>query len=228
MKFRTINNINKCYLASFEETNEWFFIIYEKGKDGWCHFNLWDVQNAKLGNTKIPRMGLKFIHFPSGDVFEPVKPRDDLFVSVPVFSGGEISYLTVDFLDKKIRIHTFSTSTKEIVIIKDFELDTMVDYQNLQLTGEPLTLFTFDDVDSFEILYPERLSIKLNQSPSLICRIGDNLYFYEWKENPKTPKDVVEPENFEYVTEVNIVTGKRHRIQGTLTLMPDGSYWLSQ
>ena len=72
--------------------------------------------------------------------------------------------------------------------------------------------------DSFQLIWPERVSFPVGERESFLFREGGRLYFSTWQD---------EPEYHEEVLVRSMDTGELiERISGALMFMPDGQRWI--
>ncbi len=82
----------------------------------------------------------------------------------------------------------------------------------------PLMLARHGMENSFQLIWPERVSFPIGEREAFLFRDGERLYFSSWQE---------EPEYQEEILVRSISTGEiMERIPGTLMFMPDGQKWI--
>ena len=92
---------------------------------------------------------------------------------------------------------------------------------NLQLHGSPLSLTRQGEEGLFEIIWPERISFKMDPHESFFLREDDRLYFWKWYEEG-------DGSDYRYWEEtvVRSMEGKVLEIlPGDVRIMPDGEMW---
>ena len=100
----------------------------------------------------------------------------------------------------------------------EIPLSTVKDCYNLMLETAPLMLARHGMEDSFQLIWPERVSFPVGERESFLLREGGRLYF-------STRQD--EPEYHEEVLVRSMDTGELiERISGALMFMPDGQRWI--
>lgn len=101
---------------------------------------------------------------------------DGQYLGYPVYDGGMVALLAVNFAEQVIRILRFSrhAGTREITKLP---LSEVKDCYNLILYTAPLSLTRQPNDGTFELIWPERASFAVSSRESLCFRDGDKLYF---------------------------------------------------
>lgn len=207
IKTNGITNLN-----SFDGCQEWYW-----GTDYSCG-DLYEAEEVFLmGHSFIPNR-LVFVHYPEGQVYEPICAGENQYLGVPAFVDGVIYGLLADFKERKIYILKCSEDMKSVEPEVTLSLDNVQDCYNLLLKGSPLMLTRQGADNRFQIIWPEKADFSIGVRESFLFREDDKLFFSEWQEDET------------YWEEVNIreiSTGKLlEKLSGTEMTMPDGQKWL--
>ena len=210
MKIIEIGGIT--YLEKFDSCTEWYWgTNYISG-------DLYEAEEMFLSGKVINPNRLIFIHYPDGNIFEPMKPEEGQYFGMPAYIEGSIYILRVSFAEKVIRIYKCSDDMCETVLTVELPLDVVKDCYNLRLDGAPLMLTRQGGDYLFQVIWPEKVEFAIGTGENFLFRKENKLFFSEWHEDP------------EYREEVNVreyPTGKiLERIQGTEMTMPDGQAWI--
>lgn len=104
----------------------------------------------------------------------------------------------------------------------ELPLSSVKDCYNLSLQTTPLTLSRqCVGENEFEIIWPERICLKMDDHDSFFMRDGKKLFFSRWHEEG-------ENENYRYWEETIIkdLEGKVvETLPGNVMMMPDGELW---
>ena len=193
---------------------EWYFgMDYEHG-------DLYEAE--ELFNDGHPVKGRKFclVHYPDGEVFFPVPKTPGHYSEKPVFVDGGIYMPDVDFPNGTIRIVRFNCKDHQVSIPTEIPLSSVKDCYNLQLHIKPLTL-TRQRGSELQIVWPEKLSLSMEDHDSFFLRDGEKLFFIRWFE---------EGEGVDYkYWEETIVRDLRGNVieilPGDVMQMPNGEMW---
>lgn len=210
MKIVETNGIT--YLEKFDSCSEWYWgTNYTSG-------DLYEAEEIFLSGKRFNPNRLIFVHYPDGDVFEPIKSEDGQYFGMPAYIEGSIYILRVSFVENVIHIYKCSVDMCETVLVVEISLDVVKDCYNLRLDGNPLMLTHQGGDYPFQVIWPEKVEFAIGVGENFLFKKDDKLYFSEWHEDP------------EYREKVNVreyPTGKiLERIQGTEMTMPDGQAWI--
>ena len=210
MKVIETNGIT--YLEKFDSCLEWYWgTNYTSG-------DLYDAEEIFLSGKQVEPNRLIFVHYPDGNIFEPIKSEKNQYFGVPAYMDGLIYILHVSFVEKMIRVYQCSDNMLETVLTLEISLSTVKDCYNLKLDGFPLMVTRQGGENSFQIIWPEKIEFDIGGRESFLFRKDNKLYFSEWHEDP------------EYREEINIreyPTGKLlEKIEGAEMTMPDGQSWI--
>lgn len=200
------------YLEEFNCCSEWYWgTNYTSG-------DLYEAEEVFLSDKCFEPNRLVFVHYPDGEVFEPIAAKENNYFGCPAYIDGAIYILLVSFEEKVIRVYQCSSDMKETTLSIEIPLTTIKDCYNLRLDGSPLMITRQGGENSFQIIWPEEIEFDIGVGENFLYRKDDRLYFSEWHEDP------------EYKEEVNIreyLTGKLiEKIPGSEMTMPDGQSWV--
>ena len=200
------------YLQAFPEgSGEWYYAMDQPAGD------LYEAEELAQAGRFIEGSRLYLIRYPEGEVICPLEKKAGTAFGTPVFYDGRISILTVDFIEGMIRIHHFDCRTRELDEAAALPLSSVKDCYNLMLHEHPLTLTRQPNDGTFELIWPEKKTIKLEPTESFFYREDDRLFFNTWYEDP------------DYREETIIRSAKTgeilERMPGDVHIMPNGDLW---
>jgi len=200
------------YLETLEGTDRWRW--------GMDHTNgdLYEAEDLFRDGHEITSNRLIFVSYPEGKVYEPMKASVGQYLGKPVWSGGRVFCLLVDFKTKKIRILRCCEYMSGTGIVEELPLDAVKDCYNLMLDTEPLTLIRQGHENDFQVLWPEKGNFGISPTESFYFRDGERMIFSKWYEDP-------------YYREETVIraypTGEvLEEIKGAVLRMPDGQKWI--
>ena len=156
-------------------TNEWYF-----GMDN-AQGDLYEAEEIfRLGHAVKGRK-LCLVHYPDGQVFDPVPKAEGHYSEKPVFYDGGIYIIDVDFPGGSIRIVRFDCNDHRVSIHAELPLASVKDCYNLQLHIAPLTL-SRQRGSELEIVWPEKIKLSMDDHDSFFMRDGGKLFFNRWHE----------------------------------------------
>lgn len=192
-------------------TDEWYWAT------DYIHGDLYEAEELFRDGHPVKSNRLYLIHYPDGTVYEPVPPVDEQYLGYPVYDGGMVALLAVNFAEQVILILRFSRQegTREITRLP---LSEVKDCYNLILHTAPLSLTRQPNDGTFELIWPERASFAVSSRESLCFRDGDKLYFNIWHEDPDYREEML----------VRALPDGRilERFPGDIRIMPNGERWL--
>ena len=204
---KEINLKGNIYLHDLEGSSEWYYAMNEPYGD------LYEAQEIYQMNGSIKESNLYLVHYPDGQVLEPMATKKNSCFGKPVYHDGDIYLLAVDFAASKIEIYRWN---KDLSALGSLSLDEIEDCYNLMLHVKPLVLAR-QKLDLFEIVWPEKKVYQMSMHESFMHRDGDLLVFSEWFEDPDYREEVVF-RDYE--------TGQvAKRLKGTVHVMPNGEAW---
>ena len=160
---------------------------------------------------------LKLVHWPDGAVYTPFERREGVCFGNVVCCDHRIYILSVCFVERKIRIHTFDCGTKEVCAAAEILLDAVEDCYNLRLIAAPATLCRSGKDSRVDILWPEQSSFRTDSHESLFLRESGRLYLSCWYEDPDYREDIIARD----LHDGRII----EQILGDIRIMPDGALW---
>lgn len=194
-----------------EGTSEWYYALdYPDG-------DLYEAEEIYASGKRIEGSCLYLIHFPDGEVTQPLVKAADVAIGEPVYHGQTISFPAVEFANGVIRIYSFDCAAGKTEERAALPLSAVKDCYNLRLHEHPLTLTRQANDGIFELLWPDRKTIAVEPKESFFYRDGDRLFFSTWYEDP------------DYRVETIIrsaATGAiLQKLPGDVHIMPDGELW---
>jgi len=195
-------------------TSEWYFgMDYEHG-------DLYEAEELFNEGNNVKGRKLCLVHYPDGEVFFPVVKTEGHYSEKPVFFDGGIYMLDVDFSNGSIKIVRFDCNDHQVSIHTQLPLTAVTDCYNLQLHIRPLTL-SRQRGSEFEIVWPQKISLSIENHDSFFLRDGDRLFFNRWFEEG-------EGADYKYWEEtiVRDLNGNVIEIlSGDVMQMPNGEMW---
>lgn len=195
-------------------TSEWYFGI------DYDHGDLFEAEELFRDGHIIKGRKLCLVHYPDGKVFFPVPKTEGHYSERPVFFKDGIYIIDVDFTNELIRIIRFDCCDFIVRIHVELPLSIVKDCYNLQLHIAPLTL-SRQFGNELEIIWPEKISISMEDHDSFFLRDGDRLFFNRWHEEG-------EGADYKYWEETVIKDINGYfieKIPGDVILMQNGEIW---
>ena len=115
-------------------TDEWYWAT------DYIHGDLYEAEELFRDGHPVKSNRLYLIHYPDGAVYEPVPPVDGQYLGYPVYDGGTVALLAVNFAERAIRILRFSQQQETAQEIARLPLSEVKDCYNLILHTSPLSL----------------------------------------------------------------------------------------
>ena len=213
---KTIDTHGITYIEPVPEgTSEWYYGISKEYGD------LYEAEETFRRGRSIKGNSLCLIHFPDGEVFWPFPKTIGICTGKPVYLNYHIYFPNVDFVNRMICIFCFDCQDHETKLQIRLPLKSVRSCFNLQLHGSPLSLTRQGEEGLFEIIWPERISFKMDPHESFFLRADDRLYFWKWYEEG-------DGSDYRYWEEtvVRSMEGKVLEIlPGDVRIMPDGEMW---
>lgn len=208
-KIQTQGIIN---IEPLDGSQEWYW-----GTDYACG-DLYEAEELFQQGHPIKQNKLIFIHYPDGKVVQPMAAKEGQYFGAPICHEDKIIILMVDFPAEKIKLVQFDHMLAHFSPLVDIPLSNVEDCYNLMLAGSPLMLIRQGSDNQFQILWPESAAFEIGNTEGFLFRIGDELYFSEWKEDPDYREEII-------VRKMD--TGEIvNKIPGTMMVMPDGQMWV--
>lgn len=180
--------------------------------------DLYEAEELFRDGHPVNQNKLIFVHYPDGRAVQPIPAKQGQYFGRPTFYQGRIAILLVDFPAGQIRILQYDDALGQVSTLVEIPLSAVKDCYNLMLETSPLMLARHGMEDSFQLIWPERVSFPIGERETFLFREGQKLYFSSWRE---------EPEYQEEILVRSMSTGEIiERILGTLMFMPDGQKWI--
>ena len=196
-------------------TNEWYYgIEYEHG-------DLYEAEDIYKEGNKIKGRTLRLVHYPDGEVFDPVPKTEGCYSEKPIFLEDSIYILNVNFKKSLIQIIRFECREHKTSIYAELPLSETKDCYNLLLHTAPLSLTRQGFDNEFQIIWPEKVSIKMDDHDSFFLRDGDKLYFNRWYEEG----DGVDYRYWEETIVKDLNGNVLETFPGDVMVMPNGELW---
>lgn len=214
MNFKKIVGLQDVYPERIEGTSEWYYCSVSK--NSFC--DLYEAEEIVGDGHVYEGMTCVLIHFPDGTVYKPFELKENIFVDEPVYWGGKLYFLSVDFHTRKMQIISFDEKSHEKNVVVELSLDEVEDCYNLMLHVAPVFLTREANDGYLEVVWPEKKRIKLEKRESLMFRDEDKIYCSEWFEDPDYhEKVVVRDWHTGEITEI---------FDGQMMRMPNGEIWV--
>jgi len=199
------------YLRAFEGTSEWYYALDYAGGDLYEAQEIYETGRTLLGSHFF------LVHYPDGEVINPLPPRENVSIGEPVYFDGKISFLAVDFAAGKIGIFRFDCASREVEEVDTIRLSSVTDCFNLKLTEHPLTLTRQPNNGTLELIWPKKITISIDEKESYFFREENKLYFSTWYEDPDYRVETV-------IRDAD--TGEiLEKVSGDMQIMPNGEIW---
>ncbi|MDO5521074.1 MAG: hypothetical protein Q4G58_11340 [bacterium] len=213
---KNIEGFTDAYPDQVKGTNEWYYCKQYRGSAR----DLCQVIGIIEEDGRYPGSTCKLIHYPDGKVYQPFEMKADRYIEEPVYDNGKIAFLVVDFGKRRIEVYHFLPKEEELVLLAEVPLERNEDCDQLNIKTAPLMLCRDNFYKSkFEIIWPEKKEISVGAKERIMFGDGDTLFMKEWELLPETGYH-------EYVVVRDRNTGEvRERFSGSMSHMPDGSYW---
>lgn len=210
MKLIETNGIT--HIEKFDGYTKWYW-----GTD-YASGDLYEAEEIFRKGMQFKPNRLIFVHYPDGQVFEPIKPKESQYFGRPNYIDGVIYILLVNFEEQNIYVYCCSPDKGLYSVVVKLPLSEVKDCYNLMINREPLMLTRQGADNHFQIIWPEKADFVIGERESFFVRVKEQLFFTEWHEDP------------EYREEINIrefPSGKLiEKAPGVLKLMPNGQHWI--
>ena len=149
------------WIEPLEGSGEWFWgTDYSSG-------DLYEAENLFKKGYSVEPNRLVFVHYPEGEVIEPVLAEPGQYFEKPIYDNGRFIMLLVDFPLAKINIIAYKPETKKISSLVTLPLAVAENCRNLALRLSPLMLVRQSD-DKFQILWPGTKVFRLDLQRAFI------------------------------------------------------------
>lgn len=210
MKIIETNGIT--YLEKFDESTEWYW-----GTDYTCG-DLYEAEEVFLRGCICEPNRLIFVHYPDGNVFEPIKAKENQYFGSPAYIDGVIYILFVNFDEKLIHIVRCLPEMEELSTVTEISLNEVKDCYNLKIDGSPIMLTRQGSDNRFQIIWPEKVDFYIGERESFFARKNDKLFFSEWHEESKYREEI----NVREYPTGNLI----EKMSGVIMTMPDKENWI--
>ncbi len=184
--------------------------------------DLYEAETAFKDGIRIKGRKFCLVHYPDGTVCHPVAEKDGSYCGECVFEKNGIYILNVDFNKSIIQIIRFDCADHTTTVHAEMPLSDVKDCYNLRLEVSPLTLTRQCVGDNeFEIVWPEKVKLKMDDHDSFFLRDNDRLFFSRWHEEG-------DGADYRYWVEtvVKDLNGDvLEMLKGDVMLMPNGEIW---
>ena len=204
---RRINHLDPLY-----GSNAWYW-----GTD-YASGDLYEAEELFRSGRPIRQNRVILIHYPEGTVYEPIQPGPGQYLGQPVYHGGQVILLLVDFPKAEIHIIGLEEAAGQTVPLAVLPLSIAEDCCNLMLQTSPLMLTRSANDSKIQILWPERREFAVEDNEYFAFLEGNKLY---------TSVCFEDPDYREQILVRDFDTGEvLERIPGNFCIMPDGQKWL--
>ena len=207
-EIKTIPTGGIAYLEPLTGSPVWYW-----GTDH-THGDLYEAEELYLDGHPIRQNRLILVQRETGAVIEPVRAKPGQYFGAPVFADGCPVLLLADFPAGEIRVLQIDDGA--VTPLVTLPRDIVKDCYNLMLHLTPLCL-TRQTGDTFEIVWPERVTFSIPPQETFCFRDGGRLVFERWYEDPDYRTEVV----------VRDLAGEiLEQRPGAAQQMPDGQRWI--
>lgn len=209
MKLKEFSNSESIYAEHIEGSDKWFYCQIPNG-----------VYPDDLLETgyKFDGTCLMMINI-QGEIYEPVKREENVFVSEPFYNIDEDKFLviTIDFNKQVIELIKFSTSQNDAEVIFDMALKNGGDLINLIVIRNS-DIFGKYEGENFKMFYPKNMLVFLEKNESIYAVNDDKFICSKWIEDPEYREEIIIR---------NISDGEiTDRKPGYSEIMPNGELWI--
>ena len=166
------------YISPIGNSREWYW-----GND-YLQGDLYEAEELYKQNSNIKSNRLILVHFPNGEVFEPVKPQDNCYFGYPAMENDKLYILQVNFEKSLINIYCFSTDNQNLSLVVSIPLSEAKDCYNLILHTSPLMLTRDNNDNKFQIIYPVKTEFEISERESFSFMDDGKMVFNIWHEDP--------------------------------------------
>ena len=198
------------YLAPLTGSPDWYW-----GTD-YTDGDLYEAEELWQNGHRIRQNRVILVRRDTGEVIEPVRAKPGQYFGQAGFADGRPLLLLADFPADEIRLLAYDAGADAVEPIVTIPRSAVKDCYNLMPHLSPLCL-TRQTGDTFEIVWPERVSFPIEPQEGFCFRDGERLYFEKWFEDPDYRTELV----------VRDLTGAvLEQYPGTGQQMPDGQLWI--
>ena len=165
------------YLYPLTGSPDWFW-----GTD-YTHGDLYEAEELYHDGHPIRQNRLILVRRETGEVLEPIRAKPGQYFGEPGFADGRPLLLLADFPANEIRLLAYNVEADALDPVVTLPRSAVTDCYNLRPHLSPLCL-TRQTADTFEIVWPERVSFSISPQETFCFRDGGRLYFERWYEDP--------------------------------------------
>ena len=198
------------YLYPLTGSPDWYW-----GTD-YTDGDLYEAEELWQAGHRIRQNRVILVQRETGAVLEPIQAQPGQYFGQPGFADGQPLLLLADFPAGEIRLLAYGPETNAAEPIVILPRSAVQDCYNLMPHLSPLCL-TRQTGDTFEIVWPERVSFPIAPQESFCFRDGVRLYFERWYEDPDYRTELI-------VRDLTGAVLDQH--PGTAQQMPDGQLWV--
>lgn len=211
MNIKIFKGFEEMYPEQVEGTASWYYAQWSP-----C-LEAYEVPDFK---NNYPGTRLCFIEYPSGKVFEPLKPQKNVFLERPVYDTQDhsLGIIRYDFNTETLQLISFKPEHSSMQVLVEMPFSKVGDMVNVRLETSPFVLTKHDVHNNIvDFLWPLEMHLQLEENESLSFQDNGKLYTSKWIEDP------------DYREEILIRDAKTgeilERSPGYFKRMPDGSIW---
>lgn len=201
------------YPENIEGTAEWFYGSADTG-----------LEAADLLHMREDYVyegsRLFFIHL-SGELFEPIKQEQNVFLSAPVYHTDDNAFAVIkyDFNKRIMQMLKYEPGADRCSVLGEIPLSKGGDLINISILPNSYILVKYEAMrDSAAFLYPFEKEIQLEENESIHCVNGSRLIDWKWIEDPDYREEIIIR---------NLETAEiTERKNGFVRTMPNGELWL--
>ena len=200
------------FLSPVDGSSTWYWgMDYTSG-------DLYEAEELFQDGHLVQQNRLILVRYPDGAVFEPVHAHAGQYLGRPVYYNGQIILLLADFSKSKFDLIAFDESTCQTELLVSLPRTVAEDCYNLLLHTSPLMLTRSPNNNKFQVLWPEYREFQIEDRESFHCRVGNQLYFNAWHEDPDYREEVIVRD-----WDTGAILLRR---PGTIQTMPNGQNWI--
>lgn len=212
MNIKKFKGFEDIYPEKVDETDSWYYGQWTPCSEAY------EVPDFK---NNYPGTRLYFFEYPSGNIFEPIKQKKNVFLERPVYESKDDSFgiICYDFNKATIQILVYNPKCSNVKVITEMPFSKVGDMINVRLVTSPFALVKYDvQHDVVDFLWPKEMHIQLEENESLDFQSDGKLYMSKWIENPGYHEEII-------IRDAQ--TGQIiERNFGYLRKMPNGSVWM--
>lgn len=181
--------------------------------------DLYEAEEIYQQGHPFEKNRVLFIHYPDGEIVEPIKTVPGQYLGRPIFFDGKIINLLADFPKKQLEVTQYEPNSNTLSTLAVIPLTAVKDCYNLMLHGGETVLLTRSGGDGhFEIIWPFQVSVEIGNSESFTFLKDNKLYFQAWYDEPAYHEEII-------VRDIKKGT-ILDRFPGSYQTMPNGENWL--